>query len=616
MAKESENRELQPGERVQNYIIERRASAGGHGSLYKARHATLDGNVVAIKVLHSVLGENAELVTRMEREGKILSSLQHDNIVKVIDAGTHGVLPYIIMEWLKGRTLEQVLVGVRHRGVGLQPALEIGTEVADALDHAHAKGVVHRDVKPANIFLQFAPGRPNHTLTKLLDFGVARIVGTPKITRENFIVGTALYASPEQARGEDPTPKSDHYAFGLLLYEMLVGRHPFEHRVRGNNIYPVLEAHLSEKPTPFSAAENVPRPVAELIMSCLEKQAHFRPASMLEIARVLREFNAKVEAQLAHDLASLSKTDPTPVQNAVTQGGNEVTDPGPPPDNAADGGRTAPDAPAAMRNHENSNVPVNETRHEARAFAGNTLRMAVNDAAPTVVPPTQTPINRSAVTHSAKPLLPIRPRTGTEPSGAPRPIAADSRFRAVGDRVVFVEDEAPSASPRPNSAFLAPTMNTTGRAGAVSSSAPDAGPIPAPPGVRRAGAWLVAGMVVLGLAVVSSLVIALGGHRSRTSDALWQSTAATTAIPPPRSDPTIEASKTPSALPPVRAPEATTAISTSATSTASIATPSAGPSPRLLSPASAAGASHRSRPRPAPSAPPSKDDLGEFRTTL
>jgi serine/threonine protein kinase len=616
MAKEIESREFQKGERVGLYVVVRRESGGGHGALYKVHHHLLLESFYALKVLHASLRNNADIVKRMEREAQVLSLMRHDNIVRVFDTGktderdpeTGAILarPYIAMEWLKGRTLAYSLSTARHRGVGLLPALDIGIEVADALDHVHSHGVVHRDIKPENIFLQFAPGRPNSTLTKLLDFGIARLLGAQKITMRETMVGTALYASPEQARGEDPTAQTDAYAFGLVLYEMLVGRHPFEHAVRGNDMYPLLQAHISEKPAPFSIHE-VPASLARLVMSCLEKNPRFRPASMVEIARELRKLYNEFEEQAKADLASLSKTEPTPVQNTVTQAGGEVTDPGPPPEKSPRPALTAPDAPIA-RHRVDPNQPVRETRRDG-VGAGNTQRMDLGGQAPTYVPPAQTPVNRAAMTRTAEPFPIAAPRTGTDPTARTvlaKEQAVDPRLRTVGDKVIWVDlDEGPR-SPRPNSSGLSSAEeSTTSSAGAVAMISRSPAPIPTPPGVRRTVAVVAIAAMMMVLVGFGVVVFALSSrHPDATHPSATTTTPASSAeslVAPARSQAQPQPPPPPAAVP-------TTTLSTS--TSAAVPTADAGSLP-----APASSSARPSKPRPVPPMRPKAVDLPDgFKT--
>ena len=263
MAKE--DRALRPDERIAgtNYVVIQYESGGGHGSLYRVRHYELVKRIYALKLLHADLCSNTDLAVRMRREAQILSGMSHPNIVNVYDAGTtqeidpdtHQTLvrPFFTMDWLKGRSLATILAGVHGMGIGLHDALEIGIEVSDALDYAHTRhGVIHRDIKPDNVFLQAAAERHGKTVTRLLDFGVAAVLGAEKITRRPTVLGTPRYASPEQLRGEPPTPQTDLYGLGLLLHEMLVGYGPFDDAY---GLSAMMRAHLHTPAAPLPSRD-------------------------------------------------------------------------------------------------------------------------------------------------------------------------------------------------------------------------------------------------------------------------------------------------------------------------------------------------------------------------
>ena len=293
-----EDREFQQGERIAgtNYVVIQRETAGGHGSLYRVRHFKLTSRIFALKFLHADLRTNSDLALRMEQEAQILASMNHPHIVPIYDAGTTSEVdpdtrqsiarPFLTMEWLKGRSLARILADVHGVGIGLKDTLEIGIEVADALDYAHTHhGVIHRDIKPDNVFLQAAPSAHGKTVTRLLDFGVAAVLGIDKadnITQKPAFLGTPRHAAPEQLRGETPTPQTDLYALGLMLYEMLVGYGPYDELVghsRGHNAFAnMARAHLLGQPAPLPERD-FPQAIVELVMGCLAKLPAGGPAA-------------------------------------------------------------------------------------------------------------------------------------------------------------------------------------------------------------------------------------------------------------------------------------------------------------------------------------------------
>ena len=231
---------LAPGMKIGPYEILSQLGAGGQGEVYKARDGRLN-RFVAIKVLAEHLSQNPELKARFEREAQTLASLSHPHICPVFDIGQHSGTDYIVMEFLEGQTLAQRL----EKGpLPLDESLRIAIEIADALDKAHRQGVIHRDAKPSNVML-------TKSGSKLLDFGLAKLKHSQQpavplssmlirsganaspigrrdqempMTAHGTILGTLQYMSPEQLEGADADARSDIFAFGAVVYEMLTGR--------------------------------------------------------------------------------------------------------------------------------------------------------------------------------------------------------------------------------------------------------------------------------------------------------------------------------------------------------------------------------------------------------
>ena len=216
-----------------------RIGQGGVAVVYRARDERL-GRIVALKVLREHLAADPEFQVRFQREARIAASLSHRNIVGVHDYGAYGDAAFIAMDFVDGVTLKE-----RIRALGRLPVAEavgIARAVLSALEYAHARGVVHRDVKPQNVMID------RQGEAKLTDFGIARAAEASGLTRTGSTIGSAAYMAPEQARGEAVGPTTDVYGAGLLLYEMLVGRPPFE----GEALVPILYRQLNEPPTPPS----------------------------------------------------------------------------------------------------------------------------------------------------------------------------------------------------------------------------------------------------------------------------------------------------------------------------------------------------------------------------
>jgi serine/threonine protein kinase len=227
------------------YRIERELGRGGMGIVYEATHLML-GRKVAIKMLSPAMRKRPDLANRMIREARAVSTIGHPNIVAVTDLGLVAGLPYIVMELLAGVSVEDELA---HRGpMPVSDAIVVTEAVLDALDAAHRRGIVHRDIKPGNIML-VRDGAGRRTV-KVLDFGIAKIIdGDQVTTKTSFVLGTPLAMAPEQALGEDVDARADLHAVGSLLYTMLVGEAPFA----GANANVAIARALEGKYTPAGA---------------------------------------------------------------------------------------------------------------------------------------------------------------------------------------------------------------------------------------------------------------------------------------------------------------------------------------------------------------------------
>jgi eukaryotic-like serine/threonine-protein kinase len=260
---------LATGTQIGPYRILERVGEGGMGEVYRARDSRLD-RIVALKVLAPEVAADSDLRQRFEREARIISQLPHPHICTVFDVGREGGLEYLVMEYLEGETLSQRLT---HGPLPLARCLRIGVEIADALEQAHAHGVIHRDLKPANVML-------TPSGSKLLDFGLAKVEHReydpelditrtlgPK-TEAGRTLGTVSYMSPEQAEGKPVDARSDIFSFGALLYEAVTGRKAFE----GGSQISILSSILRSEPKPVTeVAPRVPAGVARILERCLRK---------------------------------------------------------------------------------------------------------------------------------------------------------------------------------------------------------------------------------------------------------------------------------------------------------------------------------------------------------
>lgn len=260
------------------YRIVRRMGSGGMAHVYYAMHATLDRPLV-VKVLHQHLAKDAEMRERFRREAEASSQLFHPHICPILDFAELGDLVYLIMPYMAGGSLADVLV--RDKTVPNIPAANIAAQVAVALDYAHRRGIVHRDVKPDNVLFD----EDGHA--QLTDFGIATARFHGRLTRSGRAMGTPHYMSPEQAMGRMVDGRSDLYAVGVMLYEMLLGFPPFD----GADSYSVGYKQVHEQPVPPETVESrVPADLSAIVMKCLAKSADERYQTGFQLADALLGF--------------------------------------------------------------------------------------------------------------------------------------------------------------------------------------------------------------------------------------------------------------------------------------------------------------------------------------
>lgn len=264
------------GTQIENYRILERIGDGGMGSVYRALDVMLEREV-ALKFLRPELAEQPDLVQRFRAEAVVLARLNHQNVAGLFGLHRHGTEFYMAMEYVPGKTVEALL---KEKGrLPVEHAVQIAGHVLQALDYAHRHGVVHRDIKSANIIVTPAGG------VKVMDFGIARVLGTERRTRVGFVVGTIGYMAPEQIQGLDVDGRTDIYAVGVVLYEMLTGRMPFQ----GESEYAVMQAQVQQMPVPPRTYADIPIPIETALMRALAKQ----PGERYQTAA---EFNASLQA--------------------------------------------------------------------------------------------------------------------------------------------------------------------------------------------------------------------------------------------------------------------------------------------------------------------------------
>jgi eukaryotic-like serine/threonine-protein kinase len=270
------------------YRVLRRIGSGGMADVYLAEDAHL-GREVALKVLHRRFAQDAEFVERFRREASAAAGLQHPHVVGVYDRGEHEGTYYIAMEYLRGRTLKDLLA--TEAPLDQQRAISLAQQILEAAAFAHRHGVVHRDFKPHNVIVD----EQGHA--KVTDFGIAR-AGASEMTETGSIMGTAQYLSPEQAQGQDVTQRSDIYSIGVMVYEMLTGRLPFN----GDSAVAIALKHMSEPPPAMSREGLRIEPNLEgVVLGALAKDPAARWQTAEDFAGALEACRPYVEAFAAGD---------------------------------------------------------------------------------------------------------------------------------------------------------------------------------------------------------------------------------------------------------------------------------------------------------------------------
>lgn len=300
------------GTTLGKYQILERLGRGGMADVYKAHHVRLDRDV-AIKVLHPHLIEGQDFLARFEREAQAVASLKHPHIVQVFDFDSQDDLHYIVMELIDGGSLHGRLEELARAGARMpqKETLRVLKDVASALDYAHGRGMLHRDVKPANVLLDHEGD------AFLSDFGIARILSDTQFTTTGALIGTPQYMSPEQGKGLPLSKATDLYSLGVVLYEMLTGRAPYD----SDTPLGVIHKHIYEPlPSPRLACPDLPPSVEGMLLKSLAKEPDDRFPSAGQMLRALEDGLASIEDQ------PVAQTPPAP---RPVSGAPEAAAPGP-----------------------------------------------------------------------------------------------------------------------------------------------------------------------------------------------------------------------------------------------------------------------------------------------
>lgn len=461
----------------ERYRIDSVLGIGGFGAVYKGTQLAMD-QVVAIKVLKSEHIQSEEHVKRFAREAKAASKLRHPNTIRIFDFGSHtDHALYLAMEFLEGDTLAARLD--HDQQMSAPQVGHIISQVCHSLTEAHEHGIIHRDLKPENIMLLSVPGVDD--FVKVLDFGIAAKVAESnendeKLTEMGMIMGTPTYMSPEQALGKPLDARSDVYALGVLMYEALTGKVPFE----GDQPMNVLVRHINDPPVePRKRAPeaDIPKAMERLVLRCLEKDPRHRPQTTAELAAEIDKALNQPEGSLRRGIA----VDPEPQDAVATTALPHLADepvqqqtssvPAPRP-------RIASERAAAADFAE----PSTGKRPIWLALGAVLLFAGVIGVVAIAVPPAEAPAGAESDAATPTPGPGAADAQAAAPTPAPDVAAAPNAAQAEAD--------AGSAAPEADVAAVAAAPDTpeAEETAAVAAAAPDAAPSPAPARVDAAAA--------------------------------------------------------------------------------------------------------------------------------
>jgi len=349
------------GKTISNrYVVEEILGQGGMSAVYKATDPNLK-RVVAVKVIHSHLSSNPDFVKRFEEEAAAVAQLRHHGIIQVHDFNRDDDLYYMVLEFVPGETIQDHLKRLNDSGRKLSPAkaIEYMASICDAVDYAHQRGMIHRDIKPANLMLTTT----GHVI--LMDFGIAKIVGGTRHTATGAVVGTAMYMSPEQIKGEQPDRRSDLYSLGVTLFEMVSGRPPFE----ADSAMTLMMMHVNDPvPNPKKLNPDVPDALVTVINKALAKDPNNRYQTAAQMAAALRNAlsagSSSPKATMVEDATMSKQKGGTTVEKPMAAGTYVESTPlpagkgtmveGPAPSSVY----STPSAPSAPKSRSSMTLPI------------------------------------------------------------------------------------------------------------------------------------------------------------------------------------------------------------------------------------------------------------------
>lgn len=281
---------------LNRYKLLEKIGEGGMGIVYKAKCSVLN-RFVAVKVLKPELNKNEDFIARFKREADSIANLSCPNIVSIYDIGLENNINFIVMEYIKGKTLKQV---IKENGrLSSLKSIEISIQIANALQYAHENNIIHRDIKPDNIIIT------DNNIVKLMDFGIAKVADSATITNSNKIIGSVHYFSPEQAKGKFVDHRTDIYALGIVMYEMITGQVPFD----GDTSISIAMMHIQEHVIPpKELIDDIPETINKVILKSLEKDPIDRFQTAKELFDVLCQIKDNLNIKLNLDNKSKNAT--------------------------------------------------------------------------------------------------------------------------------------------------------------------------------------------------------------------------------------------------------------------------------------------------------------------